>query len=95
MVARVLGGFFLMLFSLPFFGQDSIVIKGKFLNNSRYAKVVMQKFAVGVIPIAGASIYKDSFSLAIPKSIDPGVYRFQYSFTESEHYLDIIINISC
>lgn len=92
MVARVFGCFFLMLFSLPFFGQDSIVIKGKFLNNSRYAKVVMQKFAVGIIPIAGATIYKDSFSLAIPKSIDPGVYRFQYSFSDSEHYLDLIIN---
>ncbi len=81
-----------ILVSVDCRAQDSILIKGKFINNTKYAKVLMQKFAVGNFPIAAASIRQDSFALSIPADIEPGVYRFQYAMAEAAQYLDIIIN---
>ena len=74
------------------FAQDSIVVKGLFKGNTKYAKVLMLKFGVGSFPVGGATINKDSFSLKLPAAIEPGVYRFQYAMAEQEQYLDIIIN---
>jgi thiol-disulfide isomerase/thioredoxin len=81
-----------ILVSVDCRAQYSILIKGKFINNTKYAKVLMKKFAVGNFPIAAASIRQDSFALSIPADIEPGVYRFQYAMAEGEQYLDIIIN---
>jgi hypothetical protein len=37
--------------------QDSIVIHGKFIENSKYAKVLMKKFAVGSFPFACQGVF--------------------------------------
>ena len=72
--------------------QDSIVVKGTFEGNTKYAKVLMKKFGVGSFPIGGAAIKQESFSLSLPDTIEPGVYRFQYAVGEGERYIDLIIN---
>ena len=52
----------------------------------------MKKFGVGNFPIGGATIKDEKFSLSIPTSVAPGVYRFQYAVGEGEQYIDLIIN---
>lgn len=79
-------------FTFISFAQDSIVVKGKFIGNTKYAKVLMKKFEVGNFPVGGATIKNDSFKLVLPQEIPAGVYRFQYAVGEGEKYLDIIIN---
>ena len=92
-VARGLLLAFYFLFSTFYsFAQDSIVVKGRFIDNTKYAKVLMKKFGVGSFPVGAIAIKKDSFRLVIPRDIEPGVYRFQYAMTETEQYVDIIIN---
>jgi thiol-disulfide isomerase/thioredoxin len=72
--------------------QDSIIVSGHFVNNTKYAKVLMKKFDMGSFPVGGAAIKDEKFSLALPADIEPGVYRFQYAAAQGEKYLDIIIN---
>ena len=81
-----------IFFSLTTFAQDSIVVKGTFVGNTKYAKVLMLKFGVGSFPIGGAAIKQERFSLSLPPTIEPGVYRFQYAVGEGEQYIDLIIN---
>jgi thiol-disulfide isomerase/thioredoxin len=81
-----------LLTSFHSFAQDSIVVKGKFIGNTKYAKVLMLKFEAGSFPVGGAPIKSDSFKLVLPPEIPAGVYRFQYAVGEGERYLDIIIN---
>ena len=71
--------------------QESIVIKGEFKNNSRFAKMVVSKFGVGSFPIAAVPIQEGKFSLSAPMDIEPGIYRFQYSQTSND-YVDLIIS---
>lgn len=71
---------------------DSIVVQGHFVGNTKYAKVLMKKFEVGSFPVGVANIDKEHFAIALPATISPGVYRFQYTMTEGEKYVDIIIN---
>jgi hypothetical protein len=88
-----------LLFTLCFlfsalhsFAQDSIVVKGQFIGNTKYAKVLMKKFDIGNFPVGGAAIKEERFALTLPPDIPPGVYRFQYAIGEGEKYLDLIIN---
>jgi thiol-disulfide isomerase/thioredoxin len=81
-----------LLSSLHSFAQDSIVVKGRFINNTKYSKVLMKKFGVGNFPVVGAAINQERFTLSLPASIEPGIYRFQYAMAEDERYIDIIIN---
>lgn len=81
-----------LLTSFQSFAQDSIVVKGTFVGNTKYAKVLMKKFGVGSFYVGGAAIKKDSFSLKLPPNIEQGVYRFVYAVAEGEEYVDIIIN---
>ncbi|MEY5049817.1 MAG: hypothetical protein RLZZ175_3176 [Bacteroidota bacterium] len=81
-----------LLISFHSYAQDSIVVKGTFIGNTKYAKVLMKKFEVGNFPVGGATIKNDSFKLVLPPQISAGVYRFQYAVGEGEKYLDIIIN---
>jgi hypothetical protein len=65
--------FLTFLFSLSTFhtfAQDSIVVKGTFVGNTKYAKVLMKKFEVGNFPVGGATIKNDSFKLVLPPQID-------------------------
>lgn len=94
--------FFLKLFFLvytlfcSFFlcAQDNIRVEGHLINNSKFSKVVIQKFGIGAYDIAAVEIDSKTskFSVIIPFDVEPGVYRFKYSQTESNEYLDIIIN---
>ena len=81
-----------IFFSLNAFAQDSIVVKGTFVGNTKYAKVMIKKFGVGSFYVGGAAIKKDSFSLKLPSNIEQGVYRFVYAVAEGEEYIDMIIN---
>jgi thiol-disulfide isomerase/thioredoxin len=72
--------------------QDSILVRGQFIGNTKYAKVLMKKFEIGSFPIGGSSIKDEKFSLTLPPEIPPGVYRFQYAIGEGEKYIDLIIN---
>ena len=74
------------------YAQDSILVKGHFVNNTKYAKVIMKKYAVGTFPVGGASIKNGNFFISLPPDIPIGVYRFQYAVAEGEQYVDIIIN---
>jgi hypothetical protein len=83
---------YILFFNLNLSAQDSIVINGCFIGNTKYAKVLMKKFEVGNFPVGGAAIKKDSFKLVLPPNIPSGVYRFQYAIGEGERYIDVIIN---
>ena len=74
------------------YAQDSIVVSGQFVGNTKYAKVLMKKFEVGSFPVGGAAIKDEKFTLTLPPDIEPGVYRFQYAAAQGEQYVDIIIN---
>ena len=75
------------------YSQDSIRISGQLLNNTRFASVVIKKFNIGSYNIAAVPIQKDgSFNIRVPKSIEPGVYRFQYSQSDGNGSLDVIID---
>ena len=92
---RTIGLTFMFCFLLATFycsAQDSIVVKGQFINNTKYAQVQMKKFAVGSFTVTGAKIKDEKFSMTLPPDIPAGVYRFQYAFSQSQQYLDIIIN---
>jgi thiol-disulfide isomerase/thioredoxin len=73
--------------------QDSIRICGQLLNNSRFAKVIVKKFNIGNYDIAAVPINEDgSFSITAPKDIQSGVYRFQYSQSTENEYVDVILD---
>jgi len=89
----------LILFIILFLGtisfvlaQDSIRISGVLKGNTRYAKVVVKKFGVGVFDIAAAAIKDEKFSIVAPAYIEPGVYRLQYSQASLSEYVDVIIS---
>ncbi|WP_445758086.1 TlpA family protein disulfide reductase [Polaribacter sp.] len=88
---KLLITFFMFIITAASFCQDSIVIQGELKNNSRYAKVVVNKFGIGSFAIAAFPIENDKFSITAPVDILPGVYRLQYSQTANE-YVDVIIN---
>lgn len=95
LLKRTIGFAFTFVFLLATFycsAQDSIVVKGQFINNTKYAQVQMKKFAVGSFTVTGAKIKEEKFSMTLPPDIPAGVYRFQYAFSQSQQYLDIIIN---
>ena len=72
--------------------QDSISIVGHLKGNTRYSKVVLIGFGVGQKPLGAAKINDETFTLNIPVSILPGVYRFQFSQVNANEYLDLIID---
>lgn len=76
------------------FAQDSIHIRGQLQNNTRFAKVVVQKFGIGSFDIAALPIDKEtgSFSIIAPADVEPGIYRFRYSQTGYGDFVDVIIN---
>ena len=85
------------LFSVSTFqlvAQDSIRISGQLLNNTRFVKIVVQKFGTGVFDIAAVNIDKESgkFSISAPMDVEAGIYRFRYSQTGYGDFIDLIIN---
>lgn len=86
--------FLLLCFSTMLCAQDSIRINGVLHNNTRFAKVVVQKFGAAVFDIAAIPLDKEkgSFSIAAPLDVEPGIYRFRYGQTTKDDYIDIIIN---
>lgn len=85
--------FYFVLFTFYCSAQDSIRISGQFFNNTKFAKVVVQKFGLGVFDIAAVPIDKETgaFTIIAPLDVEPGVYRFRYNQTEGD-YVDIILN---
>lgn len=88
---RYLHFFVLVLLTEFAFAQDSIRISANFYNNTRFSKVVVQKFGIGTFKVATSPLTNNSFTITAPKSIEPGIYRFQYSETEN-YFVDVIIN---
>lgn len=88
---KQLTSYLLLLLSAATFAQGSIVIQGELKNNSRFAKVVVNKFGVGSFAIGAFPIENNKFTITAPTDIEPGVYRLQYSQTANE-YVDVIIN---
>lgn len=74
------------------YSMDSILVKGRFVGNTKYAKVLIKKFDIGTFVIGGTSIQKEEFSIMLPPDIPTGIYRFQYAIAESERYIDLIVN---
>jgi thiol-disulfide isomerase/thioredoxin len=75
------------------YSQDSIRISGQLLNNTKFAKVVVQQFGIGSQDVAAIAVDKEtgSFKINAPMDIQAGVYRFQYSQTSGD-YIDVILN---
>lgn len=71
---------------------DSITVVGQLKGNLRYTKAVLIGFGVGQKTLGMAKIIGEAFTLKIPSTIAPGVYRFQFSQTNTNEYLDIIID---
>lgn len=82
----------LLLSCIAGYSQDSIRISGHLLNNTKYAKVIVKKFDIGSFDIAAFPIKNEKFSIVAPASISPGVYRLQYSQSEQNGYIDVIID---
>ena len=89
---KVFFTFYFLLSTFNSFAQDSIRISGELQNNTRFAKVVVKKFAVGSFDIAVVPIKDGKFQIAAPANLEAGVYRFQYSQTSLSEYMDIIID---
>ncbi len=91
---KQIGLFIILLFAAchSVAAQDSIRISGVLKGNTRFAKVVVKKFGVGAFDIAAVPILKEHFSIGAPLSIEPGVYRFQYSQVSQGEYVDVIVN---
>jgi len=83
---------FLIISAVGVMAQDSIHISGVLKGNTRFAKVVLKKFGVGVFDIAAASVKDEKFSIAVPSDMEPGVYRLQYSQASMSEYVDVIIS---
>jgi thiol-disulfide isomerase/thioredoxin len=84
----------LSLISIVSFAQvkDSIRIQGTFLNNSRYTNVMLMGFGSDQKIVKTGLIKDSSFNIALPLDIVPGVYRLIYSQSESNGYIDLIVN---
>ena len=91
---KVIFAFFFLLSTIYSFSQDSIRISGQLINNTRFAKVVIQKFGTGAYDIAAIAVDKESgkFKITAPIDTAPGIYRFRYSQTGFGDYVDVIIN---
>jgi len=75
------------------YAQDSIRISGQLQNNTKFVKVIVKKFNIGSNDIAAIPIKEDgSFSIAAPKELHAGVYRFQYSQSSLSEYVDVILD---
>lgn len=74
--------------------NDSIYIKGKLINNTKFSKVVVQKFGTAVYDIAAVAVDNETqeFVIVAPKNVESGIYRFKYSQTGFGDYVDVIIN---
>jgi len=72
--------------------QNGIHINGWLKGNTRFSKVVIKKFGVGVFDIAAVNIKDEKFSITAPVDLKPGVYRFQYSQSSLSEYVDLIID---
>ena len=90
----LLSTFYFLLSTFYSHAQDSIRISGQLQNNTRFAKVVVQKFGVGIFDIAAMQIDKETgkFSITAPADVEPGIYRFRYSQTGYGDFVDVIIN---
>lgn len=82
------------LFAVGAFAQDSIRISGQLLNNTRFAKVVVQKFGLGVFEVAAVPVHPitGAFTITAPAAVAPGIYRLQFSQTGYDAYVDVIVN---
>lgn len=86
---------FISLFStFCSYSKDSIRISGQLKNNTRFVKVVVQKFGIGVFDIAAIPVDKvtGKFEIYAPKDFQSGIYRFRYSQTGKDDYVDVIVN---
>lgn len=72
--------------------QDSIRITGHFINNTRFAKVVVQKYQVGTVNVTAVPIEEGKFTITAPANLEPGVYKLQYSQSSLYDYVEVIIN---
>lgn len=84
---------FTLLLGLGSYAQDSIVINGKLLHNTRFAQVMVKQYRIGEFAIGAFPIDKETgaFNIIAPKEVLAGVYRLQYSQTAND-YVDVIIN---
>jgi thiol-disulfide isomerase/thioredoxin len=84
---------FLLASSLWCNAQDSIRISGQLLNNTRFAKILVKQFGIGISNIAAIEIDSSGrFRINAPKDLNPGVYRLQYGQTEPNDYVDVILD---
>jgi thiol-disulfide isomerase/thioredoxin len=84
--------FLFFIMSKFIFANETIVIQGFFLNNSKYTSVSFEKFNIGSHIVATSKINDGSFIIEMPSKIEPGIYRLKYSQVEANSFFDIIIN---
>lgn len=93
-VIKTLVAIYFLLFTSYLKAQDSIRIYGQLKNNTKFTKVVVQKFGTGVFDIAAVAVDKETgnFNITAPIYVEQGIYRFRYSQTGYGDYVDVIIN---
>lgn len=71
--------------------QENIVIRGYLKGNTKFSKVVIKKFGIGIFDIGAFPIENEKFTISVPLDFEPGIYRLQYSQTQG-NYVDVIID---
>lgn len=74
--------------------SEGTTIKGVLINNTQFSVIQVKQFGIGNFLVRTIPIEKETgkFLLEIPESVTAGIYRFQYSQTVWNGYVDVIIN---
>lgn len=71
-----------------------LIVKGILLNNSKFSIVQVKQFGIGSYLVQTLPVNKETgeFEIVFPSNALVGIYRFQYSQTIWNGYVDVIIN---
>ncbi len=86
---------YLVVFSLlfAFLAQAQHTISGTFTPTSKYKYLLAYKLKPGSQSfIANTTIKEGNFTLKLPESASPGMYRLVYAVPQDEFYFDVIYN---
>lgn len=72
--------------------KDSITIEGRIKNNVRFSSVFMVQFLNGESIVKQTDLTGEYFRMSLPKTIEKGVYRLNFSRVEYNYFVDVIVS---